>query len=302
MAIAPLIKQPAELAKTSFAVTKGQLFKSLKKAAKKHNTRETAMPFFMQLDAKYSDTNEGLLLIFGKMGAWKKYAKDTAPKAEALRGFCFVSEDPETGGFVLNLMPVAGKFKAKINALSKEVKKVIPPSKLQVEIVPGEFKDDDPELAKLEAAADNAADDEGEEAEAPSASAEAQVAEAKIPAAIGAGLKALAGDLAQVKAAKGNPLALRQVLQGIRAKVAGVEKGLAGLPAEVAAQVTGNQVFAAAKKLMDGAAKPAEAAPAAAAPAGPDKAKLKEFRRLMAQMKQTYAGLGVTYKETKPQA
>ncbi len=162
MSVKPLCKSPQELGNFTGKEYKAKFLKSVKKLAKKHTSQETAAPFFLDTEAKLKD-GAGFLLLFGKMNAWKKHAKDTAPKSEALRGYCFVTTAAD-GSLVLNLMPVAGKLKSKENIIQKELKKVIAVGKVQAAIVKGDFVDNDALEAAAEAMEEtpDSADDDDE--------------------------------------------------------------------------------------------------------------------------------------------
>ena len=164
MSLKPLIADPAQLKQTDAAQLKAELPGLARRMLKKHHSRETAIPFFMDLQAEYKGGQQQLLFLCGKLSAWKKHIKQRLSEAEALRGYCFIEASEAGNGFVLQLMPTQGKAKKKIDKLQKALKQLISPAKLRVELVPGEFSEDDPALQALAEAADAAPEDPKERA------------------------------------------------------------------------------------------------------------------------------------------
>jgi hypothetical protein len=153
MSLKPLCATPDDLKSYTFKDFKGKLFKAIKKMAKVHDKPEAAAPFYLCADQKYADNPSAFFMVFGKLAKWKNYAKQNAPKIEALRGLCYVTFDEKLKSLVLNLMPVAGKLKAKENIIAKGLKTVVSASRCQVAIVKGDFSEE--MMEKLEAATEN---------------------------------------------------------------------------------------------------------------------------------------------------
>lgn len=156
MSLKPLCASPDSLKSYTFKEFKGGLFKAIKKLAKKHDKPEVAAPFYLCIEQKFADAEKEFFLVFGKLNAWKKYAKDNAMQVQALRGVCYVSYDETAKCLVLNLMPVAGKLKAKENQIAKAMRTVVNPSRCRVEISKGEFSEE--MLDKLAAATETMED------------------------------------------------------------------------------------------------------------------------------------------------
>jgi uncharacterized protein CbrC (UPF0167 family) len=149
MSVKPIFGVPDLLAKALKKDFKAKFLKTMRKLSKKHNSQDTAVPFYLQTDAKYSD-GEGFLFLAGKMKPWEKFAKANAPKELALRGYCFITTD-DKGWLLVNIMPVAGKLKSKETLISKMLKMIASASKIGIQFLPGDFKDN-PELdSKTEA-------------------------------------------------------------------------------------------------------------------------------------------------------
>ena len=142
MSVKPICPTPKELDSFTFKEFKGKYFKAIKKLAKKHNSQETAAPFFMNLEQKFKDQEKGFFMIFGKLAKWKAHAKQTAVKELGMRGLCYVTFDEADKSLTLHLMPVAGKAKSKDALVAKGMKTVVNPSRCSVEIVQGEFSED----------------------------------------------------------------------------------------------------------------------------------------------------------------
>ena len=153
MSLVPLCPTPKELDKFSFKEFKSKFFKAVKKLAKKHNSPQTAAPFFLNLEQKYSDQASAFFMIFGKMAKWKGHAKERAVKEAAMRGACYVSYDEVAKSLTLHLMPVAGKVKSKEALVIKGLKKVVSPSRCSIQLVEGEFSEE--MLNALEEATEN---------------------------------------------------------------------------------------------------------------------------------------------------
>ena len=165
MSLKPLCLTPDNLKSYTFKEFKNNFFKAVKKLAKKHDKAEFAAPFYLCAEQKFADAESEFFMVFGKLSKWKKYAKENALKSAALRGVCYVSHDEEKQCLVLNLMPVAGKLKAKENIIIKGLKTVVSQSRCQIQILKGEFTDD--MMDKLEAATEameDVADDANAEA------------------------------------------------------------------------------------------------------------------------------------------
>ena len=160
MSLAPFLKSPDLLARTSVKAFQADLYKHLRRLAKKHNSRETAVPFFMDTQAQMADDASAFFFTFGKIKAWKAHAKKAAAQSLALRGFCYASPDPESKCIAIFLLPVAGKAKAKEALLQKRLKAILPLSKARLHIVAGEFDEDSPEFQALEQAAETAPEEE----------------------------------------------------------------------------------------------------------------------------------------------
>lgn len=151
MSVTPFIKTPNELKDFSLKEFKAKFFKLLKKMALKHFNEDNAVPFYMNVAAGYKDSSNGFLMVFGKIKAWQKHARESCSKDEAMRGYCFATKDEKTGLYKLNLMPVAGKIKTKEALVKKEMKTVVPAAKLEVNILKGEFKENPDLENKVEA-------------------------------------------------------------------------------------------------------------------------------------------------------
>lgn len=149
MSVKTFVPDEKALAESTNKDFKAKFFPLVKKLSKKHNSPETAAPCFVHTAYKFKD-GEGYLALFGKMAKFKKFAKDTAAKEDAARGYCFVSTD-DKGGLVFNFMPVAGKFKTKEAQIAKAQKSVVSVSKLGFVLAKGEFADND----ALDAATEN---------------------------------------------------------------------------------------------------------------------------------------------------
>jgi hypothetical protein len=163
MSLKPICPSPKELENFSFKEFKGRFFKEVKKLAKKHNSQATAAPFFLHTEQQYSDAPGEFFMVFGKLAKWKAHAKQIAVKESALRGLCFVSYDEQGKSLVLNLMPVAGKLKAKESLLIKALKTVVNPSRCSLNLIQGEF---DEALMEQHEAATEAMDEVADDAEA----------------------------------------------------------------------------------------------------------------------------------------
>lgn len=135
----------------------------VKKLAQKSTSSETRAQFFLDLNQPFKDGATEMLLVFGKLKAWKDYAKKYAATNEAARGYCYITTDAKTGGFIFNLMPVAGKFKDKEDKIAKALKALAPPSKCSIQIIKGKFEDDDAYDKTVDAAIDDTGDVEAEE-------------------------------------------------------------------------------------------------------------------------------------------
>jgi soluble lytic murein transglycosylase-like protein len=166
MSVKTFVPDEKALAESTNKDFKTKFFPLVKKLAKKHTSPETAAPCFVHTAYKFKD-GEGYLALFGKMAKFKKFAKETAAKEDAARGYCFVSTD-DKGGLVFNFMPVAGKFKAKEAQIAKAQKSVVSVSKLGFVLAKGEFADND----ALDAATENMPETPDEPADAVEAGAE----------------------------------------------------------------------------------------------------------------------------------
>jgi uncharacterized protein (DUF697 family) len=158
MSVKPIIDKPTSLATTVYKDFSSKFLKTMRKLAKKHTSQETAVPFYLELEAEFKASEKGFLFLAGKMNAWKKFSKENATKKEAVRGYCYITTD-DKGWLLINVMPVAGKLKNKVKPVALALKKVVSLNKMGIEYVAGEFQDDD----KRDAATENMA----EEADAP---------------------------------------------------------------------------------------------------------------------------------------
>lgn len=149
MSVKPIFLKPELVAQAAKKDFKAKFLKTMRKLAKKHSSQDTAVPFYLQTEAKYKD-GEGFLFLAGKMNSWKKYAKENAPKEMALRGYCYITSD-DKGFLLVNIMPVAGKLKAKENAIGKAARAVASANKIGFQFLQGEFKDNDELDNKTEA-------------------------------------------------------------------------------------------------------------------------------------------------------
>lgn len=149
MSVKPIFSIPDLVAKAPKKDFKANFLKTMRKIAKNHKSQDTAVPFYLQTDAKYSD-GEGFLFIAGKLGIWKNYAKVNAVKEMALRGYCFITTD-EKGWLLVNIMPVAGKLKGKESLIGKTARMIASASKIGFQFLDGDFKDNDELDKKTEA-------------------------------------------------------------------------------------------------------------------------------------------------------
>lgn len=139
MSLKPVCPKPDALENYTFKKFKGAFFKAIRKLAKKHNSPENAAPFYLHTKQDYIDRPESFFMVFGKMNAWKRYAKHFATKLLALRGACYVTYDPEAKNLLLHIMPVAGRLKSKENAVARAMKQVVPPTRCSVVFDKGDF-------------------------------------------------------------------------------------------------------------------------------------------------------------------
>lgn len=153
MSLKPLCATPDDLKSYTFKDFKGKLFKAIKKLAKKHDKPEAAAPFYLCTTQKYADAASEFFMVFGKLAPWKNYAKKNATQTEALRGLCYVTLDEKAKSLVLNLMPVAGKLKAKELQIVNGMKTVVSKARCRVAIVKGDFSEE--MMEKLETATEN---------------------------------------------------------------------------------------------------------------------------------------------------
>jgi hypothetical protein len=130
--------QPDKLQEVSIKTLKGKLYKLFCLLSAKHDTPETAAPFFLKVDHDYSD-DKGLLLVFGKINKWKPYIiKAIKDKNATRKGYCYVSCDEKGLPKKLILNTTAGK--AKIGVIEKQLKALVG-AKFTIEIGPDTVED-----------------------------------------------------------------------------------------------------------------------------------------------------------------
>jgi uncharacterized protein (DUF697 family) len=149
MSVKPIIDKPTSLATMTHKDFSTKFLKTMRKLAKKHNSQETAVPFYLELEAEFKASEKGFIFLAGKMNAWKKFAKENATKKEAVRGYCYITTD-DKNWLLINVMPVAGKLKNKVKPVALALKKVVSVNKMGIEYVAGEFEDDDKRDAAIE--------------------------------------------------------------------------------------------------------------------------------------------------------
>lgn len=157
MSVKPIIDKPTSLATMTYKDFSTKFLKTMRKLAKKHNSQETAVPFYLELEAEFKASEKGFIFLAGKMNAWKKFAKENATKKEAVRGYCYITAD-DKDWLLINVMPVAGKLKNKVKPVALALKKLVSVNKMGIEYVAGEFEDDD----KRDAATENMAEEPDE--------------------------------------------------------------------------------------------------------------------------------------------
>lgn len=197
MSVQPLCKKPSDLKSFKQSEFKGKFLKFLKKLAKKHDSFETATPFYLGTEVEFAD-GSGFFMAAGKIKDWKKYAKDNASQ-NGLRGVCYVTYDEAQKSLMLNLCPVAGALKNKATAIAKAMKTVVSASRCQVvldkEVTEKDLDAREDATEKLEDVADDAAADAMEDAvEDMQEAVEKAQATAKSPAEAKA-LAAMAADI-----------------------------------------------------------------------------------------------------------
>ena len=137
MSLKPIYKV-ADVKALSIKDIKAKLYKRFVLLATKHNSPETAAPFFLQLNFPYLE-EQGLLLLFGKLNAWKPYVKEALKDKNTMRrGYCYVLSDDKGQPTTLVLNTTGGK--AKINLTLKQLKAIT--RKFVIEI--GADAEDDP--------------------------------------------------------------------------------------------------------------------------------------------------------------
>ena len=257
MSLQPICPNPQELGSLAFKVFKAKFIKSARKLAKKHNSADTAVPFFLNAKQKFSDDPEGFLLLFGKMAKWKAHSKMTAVKEPALRGLCYAAVNAETGALTIYLMPVAGKLKSKPALIAKGLKTVAAPSKCQIEIVAGEFTED--MLDKAEAAVENMAEEPDTEDEVevgmPDPNAGKKPEAPKVPAAVLVGLRQLGQAIAQLESkeakTKAGKFIREKAIKFIVKLMNTLDKEIEALPEPQKSQVKARKEYVYAKEILD---------------------------------------------------
>ncbi len=129
--------------------------KDIIELAKKANSPETALPFFIKADHKFPDGQEGPLFLFGKLGKVKNDIKSLKGPLE-LHGAAYVTQD-EKGVTTLNLLPNKGQLNKKDTTLQRAMKEAFTSSYANYKIGAGLT---DEELAKMAEAVEQTPDEE----------------------------------------------------------------------------------------------------------------------------------------------
>jgi hypothetical protein len=293
MSIAPVIKDPKLLGESSRKLFVGSFKASVKKLLKKHNSKETAVPFFLDTACDFKDAQEEFFFIFGKIKAWKAHAKKTANEKMATRGFCYATAEGKT--ITIHLMPVAGKAKNKIDLIGKKLKTVISPGKICMVIDSGEFDENDPKFLALEEsveqmpdAPDEADEDQDEEDEAPSSSSPDAAPDSKqIPAEL-AKIKQLLVEYSKNKSPE-NLAKIEQIYQQFNQLISLFPGGIQKTAKEHELYKTVEKILENAKK-----AKPEEPKPNDA-PSPQEAAQKEQMAKAMGEFKSLFAELGIAF-------